>query len=117
MRTSVMITSKELNGAEAMALVDYKKQTKISKALENGDLAVTIDYIALLRVEDEKGEKPAFDSYVFATTDKKFYVCGSYSLFKAVLEKLMESMNAPVAVTITKKVSTKDPAKTYFTLA
>lgn len=116
MRTSIVLTSKEINGAQAIQLVDYKKQTKVAKALENGDLAITVDYVAELLVEDEKEEKESFPSYVFVTTDNKIYVTSSHTLYSQVVDKLVKSNNQPVAIVIGKRVSNKNSSKTYFTL-
>jgi hypothetical protein len=116
MRTSIVMTSKEINGAQAMQLVDYWKQVKLGKVLEDGDLAITIDYVAELKIEDEKGEKEPFTSYVFVTTDNKMYVTSSRPLYSHVIDKLVESENQPVAVTIGKRVSSRDSSRTYFIL-
>ena len=116
MTTTIFQTTKDINGAIAVQLTDYKKQTKLAKALEEGDLTVTVDFVAELKVEDETGERAGFSSYVFVTTDNKHYVCSSANVYRKVVEKLVTSNNEPVTVTFAKRTSTKDESKTYFTL-
>ena len=105
----VVNASKELTGRQMVALRNFSDMLQLNDLTKENDVIIDIDYVACVKVHNEKSDNKDYMKYVFVDNDGTKYITGSEPMYREYTD-IKETLEAggdtdPISIKVMRKAS------------
>ena len=105
----VVNATKELTGRQMVTLRNFSDMIQMYDLTKENDVIIDIDYVACVKVHNEKSDNKDHMKYVFVDNDGTKYITGSELLYREYtdIKETLESAGDtdPISIKVTRKAS------------
>ena len=105
----VVNATKELTGRQMVALRNFSDMIQLNDQTKENDVIIDIDYVACVKVHNEKSGNKDYMKYVFVDSDGTKYITGSEPLYREYtdIKETLESGGDtdPISIKVMRKAS------------
>lgn len=105
----VVKATKELTGRQMVALRNFSDMIQLNDQTKENDVIIDINYVACVKVHNEKSDNKDYMKYVFVDNNGTKYITGSEPLYREYVD-IKEALEAggdtdPISIIVTRKAS------------
>lgn len=105
----VVNATKKLTGRQMVALRNFSDMVQLNDLTKENDVIIDIDYVACVKVHNEKSDNKDYMKYVFVANDGTKYITGSEPMYREYID-IKEALEAggdtdPISIKVMRKQS------------
>lgn len=114
---TIDFVSKELTPKERVMIKDTGNADSLDELTNDSNLAINVDWFAVLSIHNEKSDNKDYNKYVFVDKDGHKYVTGSNSMYTSFYDiyKELEGTGEEITIEIYKAPSKNYSGKSFIT--
>lgn len=105
----VVNATKELTGRQMVALRNFSGMKQLNDLTKENDVIIDIDYVACVKVHNEKSDNKDYMKYVFVDNNGTMFITGSEPLYReyADIKEALETGGDtdPISIKVMRKAS------------